>query len=350
MIENTDEAQLVLIGGTGKTRDVTFGDVVVFDIKPVVPEKWKKLSFFGIGEEKDPEVVWDQYITSQNWKASLKVRYLQHIRGKPADYLSTRHSSCYIDGKIWIWGGSAAFPPVKVNHMITLDVQSRVWTNVTDFCRGTPPSARSDHCSASIGKNIYIFGGSDGNVTPQGDLHVFNTETMTWSQPRTKGIPPSPRSGHVCASIGTKIYIFGGAQWSANANEWLSKSNDLFILDTTTMEWSKPSVIGTPPTVSTFPAMFAYGRHIWVIGGGTLNGGYVSERYWIFDTVSLKWEAPVVGGEPFRARDCVSVSVVGNKVVLFGGFRGDPVNDFQIIDMPWSKVMNQCGLKVIDSF
>jgi len=347
LVEDSGEAQLVIVGGTGKTREVTFGDVIVFDYKETNETKRKKLSFFPIGQSREPDVVWDQYISNQNWKASLKARYLQNLKGKPSDFLSTRHSSCYIDGKVWIWGGSASFPPVKVDHMITLDVESKVWTKITNY-KGTPPSARSDHCSTAIGKNIFIFGGSDSDVIPQGDLHVFNTETLTWSQPRTKGTPPSPRSGHVCASIGTKIYIFGGAQWSAKANEWLSKSNELFILDTKTMEWSKPPVIGTPPDVSTFPAAFAFGRHIWILGGGTLTGGFVSEKCWIFDTISLKWETPVLVGDAFRARDCVSVSIVGNKAMLFGGYRGDPVNDFQIIEMPWSKLMQHCGLKLSD--
>lgn len=45
---------------------------------------------------------------------------------------------------------------------------------ITDF-QGNPPSPRSDHAAASVGSKMYIFGGSDSNVSPQNDLFVFDT-------------------------------------------------------------------------------------------------------------------------------------------------------------------------------
>lgn len=35
-------------------------------------------------------------------------------------------------------------------------------------------------------------------------------DTLTWSQPKTQGKPPSPRHGHVMVAAGTKLFIHGG--------------------------------------------------------------------------------------------------------------------------------------------
>jgi len=41
----------------------------------------------------------------------------------------------------------------------------------------------------------------------------------------------------------------------------------------------------------------------------------------------------------FQAKDCISATVSGDKVFLFGGYRGAPGNELQCIDMHWlSKV------------
>lgn len=100
------------------------------------------------------------------------------------------------------------------------------------------------------------------------------------------------------------------------------------------MTWTCPAVTGTSPPVSTFPAAFAYGNHIWILGGGRLEATYVSDTLHVLDTVSMTWSVPKYSGG-FTAKDCASCCVVDNKVVLLGGFRGEPVNELQIIEMVW---------------
>jgi N-acetylneuraminic acid mutarotase len=53
---------------------------------------------------------------------------------------------------------------------------------------------------APDGKSIIVFGGQ--NVSSQGtfdafnDIYVLDTCTLNWSQPQINGNPPSPRAGH----------------------------------------------------------------------------------------------------------------------------------------------------------
>lgn len=49
--------------------------------------------------------------------------------------------------------------------------------------------------------------------------------TCTWSQPDTRGDPPSPRHGHVMVAVGTKLLIHGGLAGDVFYD-------DLFCIDT----------------------------------------------------------------------------------------------------------------------
>jgi hypothetical protein len=63
---------------------------------------------------------------------------------------------------------------------------------------------------------------------------------MTWHCLDTiiKGDIPAPRSGHKMIPFGKHIYLFGGGVWDAI---WLQKYSDLYIFDTETLTWTKPS-------------------------------------------------------------------------------------------------------------
>ena len=42
------------------------------------------------------------------------------------------------------------------------------------------------------------------------------THALTWSQPDRHGVPPSPRNGHTCDLIDSKLFIFGGEEHLAD--------------------------------------------------------------------------------------------------------------------------------------
>ncbi|KAJ7425254.1 rab9 effector protein with kelch motif protein [Pitangus sulphuratus] len=55
--------------------------------------------------------------------------------------------------------------------------------------------------------------------------------TLTWSQPDTRGDPPSPRHGHAVVAVGTKLFIHGGLAGDVFYN-------DLFCIDTGRQQWT----------------------------------------------------------------------------------------------------------------
>ena len=48
---------------------------------------------------------------------------------------------------------------------------------------------------------------------------------VAWSKPIVKGIPPSPRDSHTCTTVGNNLFVFGGTDGE-------NPLNDLHVLDT----------------------------------------------------------------------------------------------------------------------
>jgi hypothetical protein len=105
----------------------------------------------------------------------------------------------------------------------------------------------------------------------------------------TYGNAPAPRGGHTATFVGKKLFVFGGSSYSAktitsggrDAPLSIVKS-DLHVLDLPSMTWSIPSIQGTQP-----PARYAHtatlmGNKLIVFGG--FNGRSYLDDLNILDT------------------------------------------------------------------
>uniref|UniRef100_A0AC11B7U5 Rab9 effector protein with kelch motifs n=1 Tax=Ovis aries TaxID=9940 RepID=A0AC11B7U5_SHEEP len=182
-------------------------------------------------------------------------------------------------GKVFIVGG--ADPNRSFSDVHTIDLDTRTWT--TPEVTGPPPSPRTFHTSsAAIGDQLYVFGGGERGAQPVQDvqLHVFDANTLTWSQPKTQGKPPSPRHGHVMVAAGTKLFIHGGLAGD-------SFYDDLHCIDISDMKWQKLRPTGAAPTGCAAHSAVAVGKHLYVFGGmtptGALNTMYqyhIERQHW----------------------------------------------------------------------
>ncbi|XP_015222616.2 rab9 effector protein with kelch motifs isoform X2 [Lepisosteus oculatus] len=202
------------------------------------------------------------------------------------------HTCTYIPGKdghkgkILIVGG--ANPNGSFSDSYIIDLEAGSWRSVK-VC-GTPPSARTYHtCSACIGDRLYVFSGGDQGAAPVSDsqLHVFDSASLTWSQPQTQGKPPSPRHGHVIVSVGSKLYIHGGL-----AGEALH--SDLHCIDTTDMRWERVRAKGDVPPGCAAHSAAALGKVIYIFGGMTAAGA-VNSMY-KFHIDRQRWTLVTFGG------------------------------------------------------
>uniref|UniRef100_A0A8C6T1Y7 Rab9 effector protein with kelch motifs n=1 Tax=Neogobius melanostomus TaxID=47308 RepID=A0A8C6T1Y7_9GOBI len=182
---------------------------------------------------------------------------------------------------LWLFGGAHQSGNLKCIQNIQLNENDPLWKKVS--VNGTPPSARTYHTnSACLGDRLFVFSGGEEGAMPVSDpkLHIFDTASLTWSQPETQGTTPPARHGHIIVAVGSKIFIHGGM-----AGEKFY--NDMFTLDTGTMKWEKVQTSGEiPPGVAAHSAV-VLNSNIYVFGGMTADGA--SNLMHRFNAVNNYW-------------------------------------------------------------
>ena len=177
------------------------------------------------------------------------------------------------------------------------------------------PTGCESICSATIGTKVYLFGGYTGN-SRLNTINVFDTETETITTLSTT-LPTACNS--ICsATIGTKVYLFGGC-----GSQYLNKIN---VFDTETETITTLST--TLPTACSYMGSATIGTKVYLFGGYTGNSRLNTIN--VFDTetetiTTLSTTLPTV---------CNSMgsATIGTKVYLFGGYGSQYLNTINVFD------------------
>ncbi|GAM26406.1 hypothetical protein SAMD00019534_095810, partial [Acytostelium subglobosum LB1] len=243
----------------------------------------------------------------------------------------SRHTASLVGKSIYMFGG---FDGHGNNFELAVyNTEKETWWNVPKSAlKGDLPATRTNHSAATVGSKMYIFGGNCndqfGNYQVLGDLHVLDTNTLTWEKPVVTGDIPCARSGHCMTAIGNKLFMFGGGIWN-EVDGWTHKFNDIFVFDTLTNVWTRPVTKGEIHT-STFAISFAIGRFLFIFGGGSKPRHCVTNDTYILDTESFQWISKFTPGDDgnVRARDMGTACVAGGEVYFLGGYAGGPTDYF----------------------
>lgn len=202
--------------------------------------------------------------------------------------------------------------------------------NYPIFVNG-PPGARAAHSCDVIGTRLFVFGGWNGKRALN-DLHVLETETMTWSEPEHSGRLLPCRNNHTTAVVGSKIYVHGGH----DGVQWLA---DLFVLETKTTSWSRPVTSGSSPSARACHTMSRVDRRLILFGG--YDGTRCFNEIDVLDLDTLTWYQPNISGQVPLARNAHTITVIGSNLYLFGGHSGNKhLKDFHILEtdiMAWTE-------------
>ena len=135
---------------------------------------------------------------------------------------------------------------------------------------GPPPSqhepvGRWGHCSAIVDGKQYTYGGhcGAGGTPTLTTVNIFDPTTELWQETPTSGEPPPGFVAGSCASIGPNIYHFGGIVSGRNYNT-------IHQFDTRVLKWS-PVTATNPkegPITKRDAGMISYCEKLLVISGG----------------------------------------------------------------------------------
>ena len=149
---------------------------------------------------------------------------------------------------------------------------------------GKPPSPRAGCAAALSGHRLYLYGGeSDATGPPLDDLCCLDLEGASWQQLIGRGMSPGRLSFAAAASIGNKVYLFGGCTGEGVTNSFHS-------LDVVSTMWDPiESLTSQPPSPRMGHSMVAVCSQLLVYGGKDKATGKVFAGLAVFDTQGEHW-------------------------------------------------------------
>ncbi|KAA0723175.1 F-box only protein 42 [Triplophysa tibetana] len=203
----------------GPTPEARIGHTATYD-----PES-KRIFVFGGSKHKK----WfnDVHILdTQSWRWTLV-----EAQGKvpPLAY----HSCSMFRGELFVFGGVFPRPHPEPDgcsdSIYIFNPEMAIWYQ--PIVNGGKPAPRSGHSSCVMQGRIYVFGGWDTPVCFN-DMFMLDLGLMEFSAVKTSGVAPSPRSWHGCAVVSDSRFLIHGGY---NGTSALS---DAFIFNTDTSCWS----------------------------------------------------------------------------------------------------------------
>ena len=258
---------------------------------------------------------------------ALRFSTAQWTRKADMPTVRSDFSTCVVDGKIFVIGGSLQlkmdeYGDMSVSTVEMYDPETDTWEGKTHM-----PTVRSNVSVSVVDGKIYAIGGSKtkkiqvprGFTTGSEELptvEMYDPATDTWTQ---KADMPTPRKTKTCVVDG-KIYAIGG--WST-ANEQ-SQLEIVEVYDPATDTWAKAQSMNHARCSA---AMSVVNGEIYAVGGlgwppnRDPSGRYLSSLYLsnveVFNPKTDQWQERTEMSVPKAAH---STSVIDGKIYVMGGY------------------------------
>ncbi|XVF82759.1 hypothetical protein PTKIN_Ptkin16aG0075200 [Pterospermum kingtungense] len=233
------------------------------------------------------------------------------------------HVAVAIDCHMFIFGGRSGSR--RLGDFWVLDTDIWQWSELTSF--GDLPSPRDFSAASAIGnRKIVMYGGWDGKKWLS-DVYVLDTISLEWMELSVTGSLPPPRCGHSATMVEKRLLVFGGRGGGGPIMSDLWALKGLIEEENETPGWTQLKLPGQAPTPRCGHTVTSGGHYLLLFGGhGT--GGWLS-RYDIYyndciilDRLSAQWKRLPIGNESPAARAYHSLTHIGSRYLLFGGFDG----------------------------
>jgi hypothetical protein len=247
------------------------------------------------------------------------------------------HSTTRVGTGLFVFGGqcskgSQGSSTGLMNDMPVFDLVRMCWE--TRDVRGQQPRPRYWHTAELIEGKLFIIGGFDGKRSLK-DVGVLDVETLLWSTPKILGEPMLPLAQHSATIVGQRLYLFGGmqVQQDQEGHSYNKFNPDVLVLDTESLQLTRLRRRGQQPSGRGYHTCNLVGGYLLVIGGWD-GGACGLDKVSTLDIDGLgSWYTVEVPGQSPPAVYGHSATLIGSKVVLFGGWDGvSPLNAVHVLD------------------
>mmetsp|Transcript_8258 Transcript_8258/g.24791 ORF Transcript_8258/g.24791 Transcript_8258/m.24791 type:complete len:327 (-) Transcript_8258:618-1598(-) len=245
------------------------------------------------------------------------------------------HTTTRVGSALFVFGGQTekrqGSSPV-LGDMPVFDLVRMTWESRD--VRGKHPRPRYWHTASLVAGKLFIAGGHSGSRSLN-DMHVLDTDTLTWSEPSMMGSPMPPLSSHTATVVGERLYFFGGMSITLDddGGSHIKYQDDVHILNCETMNLERLRRRGTQPEPRAYHQATLVGGYVVVLGGWSGKAHGLDE----LSTLDLEglgsWYKVQVPGQAPAAVYGHSATLIGSKVVMFGGWDGvSPLNSVHVLD------------------
>ena len=187
----------------------------------------------------------------------------------------------------------------------------------TPLASGKFPSARGGHSTVVFEGKLIVFGGhyhkGDGVFVYENDTYVLNLRTLKWKLVRTKGDVPRPRYGHSATVFGEEMYVFGGRGKGGK------NFRDMDCLNLKTMTWRKIRSANALPPGRSGHSTTLIGDKLVIFGG--FDGKHTLDDLWVFNISTTTWMRPKTTGRgPKSSHGHTCILSEEGGLVVFGGY------------------------------
>ncbi|QRV83089.1 cell polarity protein [Ceratobasidium sp. AG-Ba] len=204
---------------------------------------------------------------------------------------------------------------------------------------GDAPGPRVGHKSALVSSVLIVWGGD--TLAKEGDrnddgLYLLNLSTRDWTRVSVVGPAPLGRYGHAVGMCGNKFIVFGGQVDGEFLNDLWCFDLQSLVRGTSAWEQLVPAPGNEAPPRRTGHVLVTYENKIYIFGG--TDGAFHYNDTWVFDLATRTWtELTCIGFIPVP-REGHAAALVGDVMYVFGG-RG--VDGKDLGDLGSFKISNQ---------
>ncbi|PKY59651.1 hypothetical protein RhiirA4_482575 [Rhizophagus irregularis] len=162
---------------------------------------------------------------------------------KPSVY--SRHTATLIDNKLYILGGYD-LNNNRIKEFFYLDIsvqfntQELSWQDLSNINMVPPHSSATSVKGGPNNDTLILYGGISSDQT-MASVYTFNSQSIIWSIPKIAGVNTFIKWGSTgIINNDGRMYLWSGSTDTGYV------INEMFILDTINLSWSKGSIINAP--------------------------------------------------------------------------------------------------------
>ncbi|CAG8495595.1 20581_t:CDS:2 [Rhizophagus irregularis] len=235
-----------------------------------------------------------------------------------------RHTATLIDNKLYILGGLDLNRNV-IKEFFYLDVsvlfntQELSWQDLSNINMVPPHGFAASVKGGPNNYTLFLYGGTSTDQT-MSLVYTFDSQSIVWSIPKIAGVNTIRKRGLTgIINNDGRMYLWGGCTNTDFVN-------DMLILDTINLNWSKGSIINAPTPRTDYGAILLPNNKIIYMGGNDYDTtSFNSNTLNIVKGTTLTLSEVTSGNIPSnRAGFSAVLGLDGKRIIIFGGYFINP--------------------------